>query len=300
MGLKMSDNKQPQRVIDWISIDRCLADARKQYNNATLTSHFQSIGLLCREILISLSQEIYDPEIHKTIDDVEPSETDAKRKLEAFLSVELPGEISSIQSKLVKVSYGYANELQHKRTSTKRDAALCLEAVSSIVNIVRIISGQLSQLNVPNLSVNISYRPLSRTVNEHLYELEVEVVNQGEYTVNSYKLVLLFPDFDSIERRWISLFPQKRPFDQFIILLPQDKTVIALHENQYIRIGFTSKDPLFPKDKHNIGDKIGLRYWINNEIYSNIYDYPKIHWHLFADNIQPIEGQLSIKQITNF
>ena len=42
----------------------------------------QTVGLICREVLISAAQEVFDPERHPALDDTEPSDTDARRMLE--------------------------------------------------------------------------------------------------------------------------------------------------------------------------------------------------------------------------
>jgi hypothetical protein len=50
---------------------------------------FQAIGILGRETLITIAQQVFDATKHPTLDGVESSTTDAKRMLEAFLQYEL-------------------------------------------------------------------------------------------------------------------------------------------------------------------------------------------------------------------
>ena len=97
---------------------------------------------MCREVLISLAQSVYDPDIHTNLDGIQPSETDAKRMLENYIASMLVGSSNEAARKHAKAAYGLANDLQHRRTADFRQAALCTEATASIVNVIAIISGR--------------------------------------------------------------------------------------------------------------------------------------------------------------
>jgi hypothetical protein len=75
----------------WSRVDRGVEKFRLALENATGEEDFQGVGLLCREVLISLAQVVYVPELHPPSDGVEPSDTDAKRMLEAYITHELAG-----------------------------------------------------------------------------------------------------------------------------------------------------------------------------------------------------------------
>ena len=127
----------------WTLVDRQLGEVRLRLQDASTEEQFQAVGLLCRETLISLAQEVFDPDLHPPLDDaVLPSKTDAKRMLERYLAVEIGGQSSSLARKQAKGSFDLANELQHRRTATFRQAALCAEATASVINIIAIISGE--------------------------------------------------------------------------------------------------------------------------------------------------------------
>lgn len=126
----------------WPKVDRQLGELRLRLREAVNEEQFQSVGHLCRETLISVAQIVYDHQRHPTLDSVEPSKTDAKRMLEAFVSVELAGSENSAIRKAVKAAFDLSNDLQHKRTATFREAALSAEATFSTVRIVAIISGR--------------------------------------------------------------------------------------------------------------------------------------------------------------
>src|SRR5229473_808132 len=118
-------------------IDRIRAGA-----SGIRAEQFQAVGLLCREVLISLAQVVYDPERHPTEDGVPPSDTDAKRMLDSYIAAELLGGPNEGARRHAKAALQLANDLQHHRTAGRREAALYAEATTSVVNIVAIISGR--------------------------------------------------------------------------------------------------------------------------------------------------------------
>lgn len=126
----------------WARVDRTVTELRGRLASARNEEQFQSVGLLCRETLISLAQEVFQPERHPTLDGVTASHTDAKRMLEAYIAVELAGQSNEAARKHAKAALDLANRLQHNRTADFREAALCVEASTSVVNIIAILSGR--------------------------------------------------------------------------------------------------------------------------------------------------------------
>lgn len=126
----------------WARVDRGGHKIRVQLARARDEEDFQGVGLLCRDVLISLAQEVFNPARHQTTDAVRPSNSDAGRMLEAFLSTELPGAENETVRRHAKAALTLAHALTHKRTAQFRAAALCAEATLSVINIVAIISGK--------------------------------------------------------------------------------------------------------------------------------------------------------------
>jgi hypothetical protein len=119
-----------------------LSEIRLRLEQAKTEEQFQAVGLLCRETLIGLAQLVHDPVRHPPLDGVTPSDADAKRKLEAYLAVELGGGSHEAARKHARAALDLANDLQHRRTAAFRQAALCAEATTSVVNLIAIVSGQ--------------------------------------------------------------------------------------------------------------------------------------------------------------
>lgn len=130
----------------WVKVDRTIGEIRKRLADAQTEEQYQVIGLLSRETLISLAQIVFNPAVHVSPDGVNPSDTDANRMLEAYLNSELSGNTNEASRRHAKASLSLANDLTHRRTASFKDAALCAEAVSSVVNIIAIISGQRNPL----------------------------------------------------------------------------------------------------------------------------------------------------------
>ena len=126
----------------WPKVDRQLGELQLKFREAANEEQFQAVGHLCRETLISVAQVVYQRERHPSLDGIEPSKTDAKRMLEAFVSVELAGSENAAVRKVAKAAFDLSNDLQHKRTATFREAALSTEATFTSVRIIALISGR--------------------------------------------------------------------------------------------------------------------------------------------------------------
>ena len=127
----------------WAKVDRQAQEVRDRLHEASTEEQFQTVGLLCREVIISACQEVYDPAHHPTpAGQVAPSVTDAKRMLDAILGVELAGPSDQESRAHAKAAVRLALALQHKRTADFRMAALCAEAAASVVNILAILAGR--------------------------------------------------------------------------------------------------------------------------------------------------------------
>lgn len=125
----------------WDRVQRALEKAKSQLSAAQNEEDFQSVGLLCREVIISTGQAVYEPSRHPSVDGTTPSETDAKRQLDAYFAAELAGEANEPMRKHARAAFDLTVSLQHKRTATFCHAAVCLEATASVVSLVAIVSG---------------------------------------------------------------------------------------------------------------------------------------------------------------
>jgi hypothetical protein len=62
--------------------------------------------------------------------------------LDAYIAKALAGGANEVSRRHAKAALDLANQLQHDRTASFRDAALCEEATTSVVNLIAIIAGR--------------------------------------------------------------------------------------------------------------------------------------------------------------
>lgn len=128
-------------------IDRNVSKIKQTLFTARNEEDFQTVGLLCREAIISLGETLYQPERDKLEDGSSISKTDANRIIGNFISTQLLGSSNEEIRKYVKDCFKLAVTLQHMRNASWKEAALCVEAIRSLLNIIAIISGNISPLN---------------------------------------------------------------------------------------------------------------------------------------------------------
>jgi hypothetical protein len=126
----------------WTRVDRAVGELRDRLADARTEEQFQAVALLCREALISLAQAVYVADRHPPLDGTSPSSSDAKRMLEAYVAAELVGGSNEEVRGHAKSALTLAVALQHRRTASFRDAAMCVEATTAVINIVAIMSGR--------------------------------------------------------------------------------------------------------------------------------------------------------------
>jgi hypothetical protein len=126
----------------WPAVDSGIAEVRRLLNGANTERLFQGVGHCCRELTITVAQTVFDKERHPILDGTTASTTDAKRMLEAFIAVEFAGQSKEDLRKYARSAFDLANNLQHRRTATFRDAAICAEATISLANLLSIVAGR--------------------------------------------------------------------------------------------------------------------------------------------------------------
>lgn len=128
----------------WERVDRSIDEMKSRLEIAETEEQFQAIGMIGRETLITIAQQVFDPTKHATLDGIEASSTDAKRMLEAYLKYELK-DTSEKTRKFARASVDLGNQLTHDRGATKKEATLCLISVSSIATMIKSLDD--SQVN---------------------------------------------------------------------------------------------------------------------------------------------------------
>ena len=126
------------RIDDWDRINRTLAKIKKDSVVAKNEEDYQSIGLLCRELLISLAQAVYKPDLHGSADDkgVTIGEADTSRMLNNYINVKLKGGCNEELRSFAKNANKLANRLTHERSASKKDMMITLSATVAVINLI--------------------------------------------------------------------------------------------------------------------------------------------------------------------
>ena len=135
----------------WEKVDLTMVELRKQLDAAVTPVAFQSVGLLCREALISLARAVFDPQRHPALDDdvQDGSPAHFKRILKRYLVAEMKRAANKEIRKCMKTTYDFAasaydlaNKVQHDSNANYRNTALCVKATFSVIGLIQIMAGQ--------------------------------------------------------------------------------------------------------------------------------------------------------------
>lgn len=138
------------------------------------------MGLLCRETLVSLAQAGYDTERHPPPDGKSPKRADAGRMLDAYMAAELAGGPNEEARRHAKAALSLALALQHRRTADFRDAAMCAEATTSVVNLIAIVDGKRFAGDIPALAMAEKQGARRRESDRRLFaELKADLPSKG-------------------------------------------------------------------------------------------------------------------------
>lgn len=126
---------------DWERIKRTLLKIKRDSNNAKDEEDFQTIGLLCRDVIISLAQAVYNPMLYGQTDEkgVAIGNTDANRMIGNYLNVKLSGSANEELRAYAKNANKLANRLTHERNATKKDMLLTVTSTLALINFIGII-----------------------------------------------------------------------------------------------------------------------------------------------------------------
>jgi hypothetical protein len=131
----------------WRLVDTQLAQLRERYATARTEADYQAVGLLCRDILISLGDAAYDHTRHGGGKGKEPSS--AMEKLEKVVAVEAAGGPNKQLRQMLRATMELANNVQHDRTGTLDKAAIAAEATVAAVTLVRIATQGAAPISEP-------------------------------------------------------------------------------------------------------------------------------------------------------
>ncbi len=130
---------------NWEKIERTITKIKMDSRSAINEEDFQTIGLLCRDVIISLAQAVYNPIIHGDMheDGTKIGNADAVRMIGNYVNYTLSGNNNKELKAYAKATNALANQLTHKRTATKKDMLLAVSSTIALINFIGIIEGKL-------------------------------------------------------------------------------------------------------------------------------------------------------------
>ena len=131
-------------ISDWNGIKEAISKINNDCSLAYSEMEYQNIGNSCRNLVISVAQIVFQPEIHGKYnkDGKELSKTDAIGMLNNYFSYNFSGSSNELYRKYAKAANDLANMLTHKRNATKRDMLITVSATLSLVNLIGVMEGK--------------------------------------------------------------------------------------------------------------------------------------------------------------
>lgn len=129
---------------EWERINRTVIKIKQDSRTAQEEEDFQKIGVLCRDVIISLAQAVYNPEIHGTNDEngVPIGKADAVRMIGNYVSVKLAGSINDELRAYAKATNKLANHLTHKRDASRSEMLMTVSATIALINFIGVLEGK--------------------------------------------------------------------------------------------------------------------------------------------------------------
>lgn len=126
---------------DWERIQRTVEKIKQERKIAKDEEDFQEIGLLCRDVILSLAKAVYNPLIHGETDEqgTKIGSADSVRMLANYINYSLHGGDNKILRQYAKATNDMANQLTHKRTATKKEMLLVVSATMALINLIGIL-----------------------------------------------------------------------------------------------------------------------------------------------------------------
>lgn len=143
--LKAKDEYNPEDYIKAATLEgeiapvllRKLKNLAIQIDLAKEVEDFQSIGVQCREILIELGNNIYQPIMAG--EDEQPQKSNFKKKAELFVEFYLNNSDSSDYrnyiKKITEATWDYACKVTHSQNTTFYEASSCVALIISLISV---------------------------------------------------------------------------------------------------------------------------------------------------------------------
>lgn len=138
------DAKDPNNFIEYISngteiaskLKRKLHIASEKIIDAIEIEEIQSIGMICREILIELIGYLYEIDTFDNSEEYKKSDVKNKGKLviDKYLSGSKNADLRKYLKNMLNDTWDFSNSVTHSSSMTKQDASICLTMTTAVVS----------------------------------------------------------------------------------------------------------------------------------------------------------------------
>lgn len=134
----LAEAVSPRPRTGWVRVDEEIAELRRHFQVARSPQDYSNIGNDCIAVLEALSAAAYAAVRHLPPGEEEPSVANTKARLEAVVTVEMPGADNARLRKLARAAIEQAQDVKHSRTSpNRRTAGIAADSVILLSNIMR-------------------------------------------------------------------------------------------------------------------------------------------------------------------
>lgn len=119
-------------LVGWEKVELQVRQLRVRLAKCESSEDAQAVGLLCRDIMISLGQAAYDAELHGAVDS-----GSAADQLKAVINHHARGGSNETLRRMAKSTVDFANTVQHRRGGNVDEAGIVAEGTVACVRLIR-------------------------------------------------------------------------------------------------------------------------------------------------------------------
>jgi hypothetical protein len=121
----------------WTRVDEQTRQLRQRWATARTPEDYQAVGLLCRDLLISLAGSVFDPDRHQPAGEKLIPAADARNRIGQVLLTDFAGDDFDRLRKLVRSTWDYVVEVLHDRDADETKAGIAADSTIHVVNTMR-------------------------------------------------------------------------------------------------------------------------------------------------------------------
>lgn len=125
------------KVTGWSKVDEKRGELKEKYRAAKTVEDFQGVGLICRSLMLAMSDAIFDPERHDEPESEPLKRGDTKGRIARVLAVDFPGEDGQRLRKLATSTHSYVQHVVHAETSDQTRSGIAADGTLFLISTLR-------------------------------------------------------------------------------------------------------------------------------------------------------------------